>query len=270
MQARQEKLKNLLAKVPPGFLVDSEWLNRHGIADRLLHHYEQAGWLERVVRGVYRRPASTGETAGAHDTWQTVLVSAQRVMDYDFHLGGMSALAFHGHAHFLSFGGAESVSVYGDPPHWLTKLPLDTRWILRTRALFGDAREEIEEASSALTGWPLLASSRERAILEALNELPRHDSFDNVDMVFESLTSLRPRRLMTLLTLCRSIKVRRLFFVFADRHNHGWLKHLDRAAVDLGSGPRALVEGGKLHPLYKIYVPTAFAARDEQGSPDGT
>jgi hypothetical protein len=262
-------LKRLLAEVPPGFLVDSEWLSGQGIADRLLHHYEQAGWLERLVRGVYRRPASTGETSGAHDTWQTVLVSAQRIMSYDVHLGGMSALAFHGHGHYLSLGGAEAVAVYGDRPHWLTKLPLDTRWILRTRILFGEADEGIEEADSALTGWKLRVSSPERAILEALNELPKHDSFENVDVVFESLTTLRPRRLMTLLGLCRSVKVRRLFFVFADRHDHGWLKHIDRSAVDLGSGPRALVKDGRLHPRYNIYVPPVFATRDEKDNADG-
>lgn len=268
MQAKPEKLKNLLAQVPPGFLVDTVWLGRHGIADRLLHHYEQAGWLERVVRGLYRRPASTGEVQGAHDTWQTALTSAQRIMGYDIHLGGMSALSFHGHAHYLSLGGMDVVAVYGTCPYWLAKVPLDVRWVLRTRALFGDSCEGIVEAPSALPGWPITVSSPERALLEALNELPQHDSFQAVDAVFDSLTTLRPRRLMELLKACRSIKVRRLFFVFADRHDHDWLKHLDRAAVDLGSGPRALVKDGKLHVRYGIYVPSAFAGRGEGNQHD--
>ena len=60
---------------------------------------------------------------------------------------------------------------------------------------------------------------------------------------------------MALLTACRSVKVRRLFFVFADRHGHGWRKHLDSSKIDFGSGPRALVAGGRLHPEYHIYVP---------------
>ena len=70
--------------------------------------------------------------------------------------------------------------------------------------------------------------------------------------------SLRPRRLTALLVACRSVKVRRLFFVFADRHRHAWRKHLDTSGIDFGSGPRALVEGGRFHPTYRIYVPEAF------------
>ena len=73
--------------------------------------------------------------------------------------------------------------------------------------------------------------------------------------------SLRPKQLVALLTACRSVKVRRLFLVFADRHEHPWRKYLDTAKIDLGSGPRALVEGGKLHPTYRIYVPEALLFR---------
>ena len=116
--------------------------------------------------------------------------------------------------------------------------------------------------------WPIKASSPERAILEALDELPNHASFDNLDKIFEGLTTLRPRQLMTLLTLCRSVKVRRLFFVFADRHRHPWRKHLNTSRVSFGSGPRALVKGGRLHPVHRIYVPEDFASvnRDEAGT----
>ena len=138
---------------------------------------------------------------------------------------------------------------------------------MRRRTLFGDDPLGIEDAGSGAGAggptvgvwrWPLKASSPERAILEALDELPRHASFENLDKVFEGLVSLRPRRLMALLSFCRSVKVRRLFFVFADRHKHEWRKHLDASMIDLGSGPRALVEGGRLHPAYRIYVPPAL------------
>ena len=64
-----------------------------------------------------------------------------------------------------------------------------------------------------------------------------------------------PKRLQTLLADCKSVKVKRLFFFFADRHNHAWLKHLNRAVIDLGSGKRSLVKGGRLDPTYKITVP---------------
>lgn len=90
--------------------------------------------------------------------------------------------------------------------------------------------------------------------------------FDNLDMIFQGLTNLRPKRLMTLLRACRSIKVKRLFFVFADRHAHAWVKHLDKSAVDFGSGPRALVKAGKLHPgLPDLCTRGAFACGHGRG-----
>ncbi len=83
-------------------------------------------------------------------------------------------------------------------------------------------------------------------------------------MAFESLTTLRPRTLSALLKSCKKIKVKRLFFVFADRHDHAWRKRLDPEDFDLGSGDRALVKGGKIHPRYRIMVPEEFV-RKERG-----
>ena len=58
-----------------------------------------------------------------------------------------------------------------------------------------------------------------------------------------------------LLTECESVKVKRLFFFFADRHPHAWRKRLDATAFDLGHGKRMLVRGGKLDKRYQITVP---------------
>ena len=56
--------------------------------------------------------------------------------------------------------------------------------------------------------------------------------------------------------------LKRLFFVFADRHDHPWRKRLDPAEFNLGSGDRALVKGGKIHPLYRIMVPKEFVTAE--------
>jgi hypothetical protein len=71
----------------------------------------------------------------------------------------------------------------------------------------------------------------------------------------EGLSNLSPRRLQKLLADCRSVKVKRLFFFFADRHKHAWLKHLDTKYIDFGTGKRMLVKGGKLDPVRQITVP---------------
>jgi len=101
----------------------------------------------------------------------------------------------------------------------------------------------------------LTVAAPERAILELFDELPDHESFHQADMLMEGLSDLAPRRLQTMLTRCRSVKVKRLFFFFADRHQHAWLKHLDRATIDLGSGKRMLVKEGRLDQTYQITVP---------------
>ncbi|MGV7247240.1 type IV toxin-antitoxin system AbiEi family antitoxin domain-containing protein, partial [Caballeronia sp. M23-90] len=43
-----------------------------------------------------------------------------------------------------------------------------------------------------------------------------------------------------------SADLKRLFFFFADRHGHAWLKHIDRSKIGLGSGKRVLVKDGRL------------------------
>jgi hypothetical protein len=110
--------------------------------------------------------------------------------------------------------------------------------------------------SAAGTHLPIRYSTKERAILELLDELPERESFHQVDALMEGLSDLSPRRLQTLLEACTSVKVKRLFLFFADRHRHAWRSRLDVSRIDLGSGKRVLVKGGKLDPNYYITVPS--------------
>ena len=66
--------------------------------------------------------------------------------------------------------------------------------------------------------WPLMVSTPERALFELLDELPSREGFHLVDKLVEGLVNLGPRRLQTLLADCHSVKVKRLFLFFADRH----------------------------------------------------
>lgn len=264
---RQQRLKPLLDKVPSGFLVDTRWLRAQGIDAKSIHGYVARCWLQRLTRGVYRRPLPEGVQAQDAVSWESVVLSLQRIMKYDVHLGGVSALDLAGFSHYLHLGGKPRIHLYGDIPTWLKRLPMDAQIVVHRRSLFGDDQTGIidadrdSRASSQVVNiwrWPLKASTPERAILEALDELTNHAGFARLDKIFEGLTNLRPMLLNALLTACRSVKVRRLFFVFADRHQHAWLKHLEVDKVDFGFGPRAFVEGGKLHPSYRIYVPQEF------------
>src|SRR5262249_20587274 len=108
--------------------------------------------------------------------------------------------------------------------------------------------------------WPLTLSTPERAILELLEEVPKRETFHQADVLVEGLRTLSPKRLQTLLIDCKSVKVKRLFFWFAERHSHAWLQKLDRSKIDLGKGKRMLVRGGKLDPKYNITVPEKLDA----------
>ena len=264
---KQEKLKLVLNKVPAGFFIDSRWMTKHHISRTSVYNYVKQGWLERVMRGVYRRPPSWGK----HNPkdWKTPVLSMQWLMGYNIHVGGLTALDLAGYSHYLAIGESERVCLYADKaPSQLLKWPLTAKFILRNTNLFDDTKLGIENTEFQLAerngefrsfwDWPIRTSSIERAILEALDEVPDQESFDILDKLFESLVNLSPQKMSLLLKSCRKVQVKRLFFVFADKHSHAWRKHLDSSDFNLGSGDRAFVRGGKLHPIYRITVPAEF------------
>ncbi len=259
------KLNQLERSLPEGLVVDSDWMTRHGYSTSLRSQYVTAGWLVQPTRGTFKRPLGTL-------TWERVVISLQVLLERPLIVGGRTALELQGFAHYLRTDGSSGVYLYGQeaPPGWLSKLPLKERFLFRrmqtlfksdpvTKGLVGFASNSQESGSFKQLldygEWPLTVSSPERALLELLDELPKNESFHQVDMLVEGLRNLGPRRLEKLLKDCKSVKVKRLFFWFAERHNHSWLKQIDRTKVNLGTGKRMLVKGGKLDPKYMITVP---------------
>ena len=251
-------------------------MKAQGINAKSIHDYVARGWIERVVHGVYRRPLPEGARDGGV-SWQIALLSLQRISGCDAHLGGETALDLAGHIHYLNLGGSPRVHLYGIAPAWLKRLPVPEQILVHRDTLFGGDPVGIEDVdvSGGTNGWvvdvwrwPVRAASPERAILEAIDELPSHASFEHLDRIFEGLTALRPKLLMKLLVVCRSVKVLRLFFVFADRHDHPWRKYLDTGQIDFGSGPRALVEGGRFHPIYHVSLPEFLVSAEPREGGD--
>jgi hypothetical protein len=254
---KDKKLNHLERTLPEGLLVDASWMERHGYSTGLRSQYVSAGWLVQPVRGTFKRPL--GELS-----WQKVVVSLQKLLGSDLVVGGRTALEAQGFSHYLSATGPSTVHLYGvhTPPGWLTKLPLKEKFrfhrsqvLFKTLAGAGGLQAGTLRHAPGPSEWPLIMSTPERALLELLDQLPRHESFHQVDMLVEGLRTLSPRRLQMLLADCKSIKVKRLFFWFAERHQHTWLQQIDRAGINLGTGKRMLVKGGKLDPKYLITVP---------------
>jgi hypothetical protein len=267
---KKRPLNRLERELPEGVLVDAAWLRRHGYSRQLLSHYVSAGWLEQPTRGVYRRPRGSL-------TWQQLVISLQTFLDYPLALGGRTALELQGYAHYLSHE-AKQIHLYGPkpPPGWLHNTKIDNIFeyhrdqkLFRTnliapqlKGLAHAGTHAAPSVSDTLTtlpwgqwDWPMVLSTSERALLELLDELPDRESFHQVDMLVQGMTNLSPRRLQKLLVDCKNVKVKRLFFFFADRHRHAWLKQLKKENFDLGKGKRMLVKGGRFDSVHQITVP---------------
>lgn len=276
VEQKGAKLKQLETDLPEGLIVDAAWMEAKGIATNLRTYYVKNDWLEQPTRGVYRRPrGSLG--------WQQVVISLQtlllNVLKGPFLVGGRTALELQGLSHYLSQE-TKTIHLYGPhkPPNWLYKLPLPQEFVyhnsetlfqnahalasLAVNLNFGTERDltsfqggSLETLSWGQWDWPLTLSRPERAYLELLDELPNKESFHQADMFMQGAVNFSPRRLQKLLEDCRSVKVKRLFFFFADRHQHSWLKRIDKKKIDLGKGNRMLVKGGRFDPVYQITVP---------------
>ncbi|HEX9971507.1 MAG TPA: type IV toxin-antitoxin system AbiEi family antitoxin domain-containing protein, partial [bacterium] len=78
--------------------------------------------------------------------------------------------------------------------------------------------------------------------------------FAEASHLMENLATLRPQLVQQLLEQCNSIKVKRLFLYFAEKHDHEWFNHLNKNKINLGSGKRVVVKNGKLDKKYQITV----------------
>lgn len=268
-----EKLNRLQRLLPTGLVVTAAWLNEHDYSSALLRKYVANGWLEQPARGIYRRPA--GELL-----WQHLVISLQTLLETPVFVGGRTALEQQGLSHYVTPSSPRDVHLYFavQPPGWLKKVNIDENLVLhRTRRLFKDTQmlstgtwdserqafletnvtipDDLSLQSWGQWHWPLVMSKPERAVLELIDEVPENESFHQADMLIEGLRTLSPRRMQMLLEECTSIKVKRLFLWFAERHQPPWLDELNLEHIDLGSGKRSLAPGGKLDRKYLITVP---------------
>lgn len=268
------KLNRLQRLLEEGFLAPTHWLEAQGYSRSLLSNYVKSGWLVSPARGVYRRP-------GPPLKWQHVVASLQLLGESYFHVGGLTALVHRGLGHYLQLSGAETIMLYGPEtlPAWVNQLGLEERFVVRGDAMLHTLRARRDGAGAPVDGkgkslatgqlaefglqqmswgawdWPLWYASDERAILEFLQDVPTKVSVYEADALMQGLANLRPNRVTALLRACQSVKVKRLFLALAERHQHAWLKHVDLQCVDLGTGKRMLVRGGKLDPKYQITLP---------------
>jgi hypothetical protein len=266
MKPKNDHLKDAQIQLQSGLLVTREWLLAQGLSTHNIDNQLKSGRLVAMYRGVYHRPHVSLN-------WQNIASSLSFLYHDQWLVGGLTALELLGFAHFMNLSGQHKVHLYGAKPlpKWvqahLTEAEKDVSELTKTTfywqgtsRLWHDNNDELLKRHTTNIAWrgslpPMLVSTAERALLEMLMIVPKQVSLENADYIVQAMTNLSPRKLKEVLTACKSVKVKRLFFWLADRQQYSWRKKLQIENFDLGAGKRVIVKGGKLDQQYNITVP---------------
>ncbi|WP_425056273.1 type IV toxin-antitoxin system AbiEi family antitoxin domain-containing protein [Pseudomonas abyssi] len=247
--------------LPMGMVASRAWLLAHGLSKDRLDNHVKSGRLRKLARGVFCQQH-------AALNWENVVASFSLSMDIPAYAGGLTALEEYGYSQYLTLGAQRVIEVYSTlpEPSWLQALAgqvegVRFRWH-KTQRLW---QPEAVEQQIGVTHRPWSPSANaqvlaraETAYIELLHEVPEQISFEHADEIMQGLTSLSPRKVNLMLAHCKSIKAKRLFCWFADRHSHSWWKTLNDQEVDLGKGKRVIEKGGRLDKRYWITVPASL------------
>lgn len=252
MSTKLKWLNNQLSKFE---LLLMPYLNQHDISRSHVQNYVKSGWLEVVASGVYKKPSQ-------NIYWSSALSALQYQQASSLHLSALSSLAYQGLSHYLTMGN-ETVQLNSikaiRSPKWL----FSQHWLLEVKcSKVLDKVYENDLIELVVNNQTIKASTTELAALEVLEKVTDENSFIFASELFQGLTSLRPRKLQSLLERSPSVKVKRLFLFLAHYYQHPWLKRLDESKVELGSGNRQIVKGGYVDRQYKITVPLKFKDRE--------
>lgn len=246
--SRSEKLKPLLDAWEPHSVATTVHLKSLGITPQDLQNYTSSRWLLSLGRGAFKRPMETV-------TWQGALYSIQAQLRLPVHVGALTALEMSGNSHYVRF--ANTKAYLFSPLNVALPLWFRTHWgddvrHVQTKLLppdLGLSERQVPE------GFTLKTSSVERAALELLHLAPKEFDLVEAGLVVESMTSIRPKLMQTLLEQCASIKVRRLFLYLAERADLPVMRHLDLDRINLGAGDRSVVPNGRYVAKYQLLLP---------------
>lgn len=249
------KINELITNWVSGAVYSVKWLTDNGYSHSNLQIYKKSGWVKSIGAGAL---AKNGDEL----TWQGAVWTLQEQLKLRVHVGGKTAIEQAGSAQYLTLG-RQRVFLIAEPktklPTWFRNTKWDAEIFFRQSSLFDQKLSAKSDAEAGLTSvefgrLKVKFSSRERAMLEYLNQVPERHSFTEAHEIMENLITLRPKLVQTLLVHCTSVKAKRLFLALAEKVNHPWLRKLDLSKIDLGSGSRQLVRGGEFDSKYKITI----------------
>lgn len=245
---KKTKLNSLLSSQPSGTVLVSSWLAKQGYSLDLQKQYRKSQWFESIGTGALVRHGDQVDYLGG-------VYALQTQIGLWVHPAGKTALSMLGKSHYLELA-AKKVQLFGGVddalPLWFKKhdwgVALDCR-------LSSFLPPELGLIEFEYKNFKVKISSPARAVMECLYLAPKAQPLLEVFELMEGLNNLRPASVQKLLENCKSVKVKRLFLYLADKAGHDWLEYLKTDKVDLGSGKRAIVDGGVYIPKYQITVP---------------
>lgn len=171
------------------------------------------------------------------------------------HPGGRAALSLLKLSHYVVVD-AHQIDLFGDLSERLPSWFSQHDWGVDVRyhaSHFLPPELGLEELKHKL--FTIKISSPLRAVLEMLYLAKSDEALIECYENIESLVSLHPKRVESLLSQCNSVKVKRLFLYMAEKAGHDWLSFVDRVKIDLGSGKRSLAKNGVYIAKYQITIP---------------
>ncbi|MBW1863993.1 MAG: type IV toxin-antitoxin system AbiEi family antitoxin [Deltaproteobacteria bacterium] len=252
------KINRLISQWPRGTVSTASYLNKLGFSHDLLVRYRKSGWLQSFGRGAYI-------LNGDKVDWYGALYALQNQLHLNVHPGGKTALELKRYAHYL-LSGQKKIFLYGKQglvlPTWFKGDMGNDIVLTRTNLFPAESREGFSEFREM--GFSIMISSPERAAMEMLHLVPRKIGFEEAFLIMENLVSLRPDVIQRLLSMCRSIKVKRLFMYIGEKQGHSWISDLEPSKINFGKGKRMIVPNGKYDTKYFITVPRDHYGEDPE------
>lgn len=227
---QRNKLNLLYSQTPTGTPLTSADLAARGISADLAVHYVRAGWLTRLARGVFCCP---NDPLALH---QSLVLLARQIEG--LHVGGKSALEWHGITHYLRHVPVLDLYGWGSAslPDWFTER-FPARY--HRKRLFDEQPDALRHAGPFDQGQRAPAvSSPERALLELLSDVGVRQPMQEARELAEGTHNLRADVLRELLQHCTSVKTVRLCLQLGHEHSMPWVAKLDPTELRTGSKSR--------------------------------
>ena len=245
---KYEKLNNLLRAQPSGVVLASAWLVQQGYSLDLQKQYKKSQWFDSIGSGALIRHEDQVDYLGG-------VYALQAQLGLSVHPAGKTALSLQGKTHYLEIANKKAslfVSSGENVPLWFKKFDWGLTIDLTSTSFLPADLGLVDVEHKNFT---VKVSSPARAVMECLYSVPKSQPLLEVFELMQGLNNLRPSSIQTLLEECTSVKVKRLFLYLADKAGHEWFNFINLDSIDLGSGKRAIVDGGVYVSKYQITVP---------------